>query len=145
MPGRAGDDHRVVAPLPQLPLGVQQHGEGAVVQLGVVVHPQVVVVVAGHGGGEGAPHASVPVQLAVALQQGDLGELLGDRRGGAIAAGVVEREGVDRYAWHLLVAQRAQTGQGEVPTVVGRQDRGDPSGGASFLSQASSSSSTATR
>ena len=122
-------------PRAQPAFGVEQHGEGAVVQMGVVVHPQVVVVVAGHGGGEGAPHAAVPVQLPVAVQQGDLGELLGDLLAGAVAAGVVEHEQVEGHAGQLLGLERAQAGEGEVSAVVGRQHRGDPRGGAPCLAQ----------
>jgi hypothetical protein len=68
-----------------------------------------------------APHPPAPIQLAVTVQNGHLRELFGDRVAGAVVARVVEYECVQRYAGNLLSAQRAQTGEGEVSTVVCRR------------------------
>ena len=103
----------------------EQHGQGAVVQVDVVVQPEVVVVVAGDGGGERLPHPATPVQLAVAVQQDGLGEPLGDRLAGAVAAPVVEHERVDGHAGNPLRVEGAQTGEREVPAVVRGDERGD--------------------
>ena len=105
--------------------GVEQHGQRAVVKVDVVVQPEVVVVVAGDGGGERAPHPATPVQLAVTVQHGHLRELLGDRLAGAVAAPVVEHEHVDGHAGNPLRVQGTQAGEREVPSVVRGDERGD--------------------
>ena len=119
-----------MAALTELLLGLQEQGEDAVVdERGVVVHPQVVVVVARHGLVQGAPHAAVPVQVAVAAEQPDVGMALRHRLGRAVGAGVVQDEHVEGAARHLLGAQGVQARQRQGPAVVDRHDGGDTNAG----------------
>src|SRR5262245_8196745 len=82
MTRRPRDDDRLFAMLAQLSCRLEEHRQGPVAEDGVVVHPQVVVVVTRDGGREGPPHPPVPVELAVTVQHGDLRKLLGDRLAG---------------------------------------------------------------
>ena len=130
MPGCPGHDDGRVALLAQFLFGPQQQGEGTLVQRGVVVHPQVVVVVASDGLAEGAPHPPVPVQLPVTAQQPDAGVAPRDRLRSAVGARIVHHQDVEGEARTLLGGQRVQAGQRQRAPVVDGHHRGDSQAGA---------------
>lgn len=106
--------------------GFEHGGEGAGEEEGVVVEPEVGVPVGGFGGGfPGEAHALVPVEGAVAGDDGDLGEALPDGFRGAVGAAVVDEEGGEGgVLGEVLREEPVEAPQGGFPAVVdGEQNR----------------------
>src|SRR5262249_38676818 len=90
---------------------------------------QIVVVVTNHSFGEGAPHAAVPVQLAIAVKQPDARMVSRDGLRGAVRAVVIENEDVEGNAGRPLGEQGIQARERQIPTIVHCHDRGDTNAG----------------
>ena len=83
----------------------------------------------GQDQGEGAPHAAVPVQLAIAVKQPDARMVSRDGLRGAVRAVVVENEDVEGNAGRPLGEQGIQARERQLPTIVHCHDRGDTNAG----------------